>query len=68
MLFFFYSLYSQLDTRPQRIWVEFDDGEENEKDVTWFVCWGLSNGSFGRDVAAAGSLPRDLDEGWLLRP
>eukprot|EP00434_Breviolum_minutum_P015239 symbB.v1.2.013431.t3/scaffold931.1/size151118/3 len=23
---------------PQRIWVEFDDGEENEKDVTWFVC------------------------------
>lgn len=22
---------------PQRIWVEFDDGEENEKDVTWFV-------------------------------
>lgn len=28
---------------PQRIWVEFDDGEENEKDVTWFVspelCW-----------------------------
>jgi len=22
---------------PQRIWVEFDDGEEGEKDVTWFV-------------------------------
>ena len=22
---------------PQRVWVEFDDGEENEKDVTWFM-------------------------------